>query len=106
MFPSEITDVEDLLAYHETMRLSEHALFEAYKESLRAKDIFHAVFNGDILEHYPRRRRVLIVGPSARFDIQIHVVCDYGDRNEIVAITVYIPDRPRWASDWARAPAH
>jgi hypothetical protein len=100
---NDLTDVEDLLAYHETMRLSEHALYEACKESLRAKDIFHAIFNGEILEHYPRRRRVLIVGPSVRFDLQIHVVCDYADRDEIVAVTVYIPDRPRWATDSARA---
>jgi hypothetical protein len=103
MVLSDMTEVEDLLADHETMRLTEHALYEAYKESLRAKDIFHAIFNGEILEHYPRRRRVLIVGPSVRFDLQIHVVCDYRDRDEILAVTVYIPDRPRWATDWARA---
>lgn len=100
---TDMTEVEDLLAHHETMRLSEHALYEAYKESLRAKDVFHAIFNGDILENYPRRRRVLIVGPSVRFDLRIHVVCDYADRDEIVAVTVYIPDRPRWASDSVRA---
>jgi hypothetical protein len=98
-----ITEVDDLFAYHEMMRLSEHALYEAYKESLRAKDVFHAIFNGEILEHYPRRKRVLIVGPSIGFDLQIHVVCEYADRDEIVAITVYIPDRPRWATDRARA---
>ena len=98
-----ITEVEDLLASHEAMRLTEHALFEAYKESLRAKDIFHAIFNGDVLEHYPRRHRVLIVGPSMGFDLHIHVVCDYAHRDEILAITVYIPDRPRWTSDWTRA---
>jgi hypothetical protein len=46
---------------------------------------------------------VLIVGPTARFDLQIHVVCEYASRDEILAITVYIPDRPRWASDSARA---
>lgn len=98
-----ISEIEDLLAYHETMRLTEHALFEAHKESLRAKDIFHAIFNGEVLEHYPRRHRVLIVGPSIGFDLQIHVVCEYAHRDEIVAITVYIPDRPQWATDWARA---
>jgi hypothetical protein len=98
-----ITEVEDLLASHDTMRLSEHALYEAYKESLRARDIFHAIFNGKVLEHYPRRHRVLIVGPTIGFDLRIHVVCEYADRDEIVAITVYIPDRPRWATDWLRA---
>jgi hypothetical protein len=103
MATADMTEVEDLLAHHEAMRLTEHALYEAYKESLRARDVFHAIFNGDILENYPRRRRVLIVGPSVRFDLRIHVVCDYADRDEIVAVTVYIPDRPRWASDSARA---
>ncbi len=98
-----ITEVDDLFAYHEFMRLSEHALYEAYKESLRAKDVFHAIFNGEILEHYPRRKRVLIVGPSMGFDLQIHVVCEYANRDELVAITVYIPDRPRWTTDRARA---
>lgn len=98
-----IHEVDDLLAYHDRMRLSEHALLEAYKESLRAKDVFHAVFNGEILEHYPRRQRVLIAGPSARYDLCIHVVCEYAHRDTIVAITVYIPDRPGWATDHARA---
>lgn len=97
-----ITEVEDLLASRDTMRLTQHALYEAHKESLRAKDVFYAIFNGEILEHYPRRHRVLIVGPTVGFDVQIHVVCDYADREEIVAITVYIPDRPHWATDWAR----
>jgi len=100
---NDLTQVDELLAHRETMRVTRHALFEAHKESLRATDIFHAVFNGHILEHYPQRRRVLIVGPSARFDLQIHVVCDYTDRDEILAVTVYIPDRPRWASDSMRA---
>ena len=103
MIVDDLTKVEELLAHRETMRLTRHALFEAHKESLRATDIFHAVFNGHILEHYPARRRILIVGPSVRFDLKIHVVCDYADRDEILAVTVYIPDRPHWASDSARA---
>lgn len=98
-----ITGVDDLLASHDTMRLTEHALYEAHKESLRAKDVFHAVFNGRVLEHYPRRHRVLIVGPTIGFDLKIHVVCEYADRDEIVGITVYVPDRPQWATDWNRA---
>ena len=98
-----VTDVAGLLARHDMMRLTEHALYEAYKESLRARDIFYAIFNGEILEHYPNRQRVLIVGPTANFDLQIHVVCEYTGKEEILAITVYIPDRPRWASDWDRA---
>jgi len=97
-----ITDIEDLLAYHHYMRLSEHALREAHKESLRARDVFYAIFNGQILENDRDRRRVLIVGPTIGNDVRLHVVCDYDDDDEIVAITVYVPDRPRWINDVVR----
>jgi len=103
MVINNLSKVDELLAHRETMRLARHALFKGHKESLRATDILHAVFNGHILEHYPQRRRVLIAGPSARFDLQLNVVCDYADRDAILAVTVYIPDRPRWASDSTRA---
>ena len=97
-----ITDVKDLLAYHRYMRLSEHALREAHKESLRAKDVFYAIFNGQILENDRDRWRVLILGPTARYDVRLHVVCDYNGKDEIVAVTVYVPDRPRWSNDTVR----
>ena len=97
-----ITDVKDLLAYHRYMRLSEHALREAHKESLHAKDVFYAIFNGQILENDHDRRRALIIGPSVEHDVQLHVVCDYDDDDEIVAVTVYVPDRPQWITDVVR----
>jgi hypothetical protein len=97
-----VNNVEDILAYRKSMRFSDHGLREAHKESLRAEEVFHAVFNGEILEHYWRRRRVLIVGPVPRLDLSIHVVCDYSDLQEIVIITVYVPDRPRWINELVR----
>ncbi|MBN1178692.1 MAG: DUF4258 domain-containing protein [Anaerolineae bacterium] len=99
------TDLEDLLTYFRYMRLSDHALREANKESLHARDVFHAIFNGKILEHYCDRKRVLVVGPSARFDIEIHIVCDYADTEELVAVTVYVPDRPIWINELVRSPS-
>lgn len=98
-----ITNVEDLLARRRTMRLSNHALREAHKEGLRARDIFYAVFNGRLLEHYPERERVLIAGPLPQLDLAVHVVCEYSDPVELVAITIYIPDRPKWVNAVLRA---
>jgi hypothetical protein len=95
-------DVQDLLEYYSQMRLSEHALREVHKESLRAKDVFHAVFNGTIVEDYPERQRLLIVGPCRRPEVQLHVVCEYTEGDEIVAVTVYIPDRPKWINEVVR----
>lgn len=99
-----LTDVEDLLARFETMRLSDHALREAHKEGLHARDVFHAVFNGEVLENYRDRKRLLIVGPLPDSELQLHVVCDYEDEEELVAVTVYVPDRPKWINDIARNP--
>ncbi len=97
-----IKSVKDLLLYRESMRFSDHGLREAHKEGLRAEEIFHAVFQGEILEQYWRRRRALIVGPVPRLDLQIHVVCDYSDPKEIVIITVYVPDKPHWVNELVR----
>ena len=98
-----IADIEDLLAWREELRVSEHALREAHKEGLWGKDIIHAILNGEVVEHYKDRERVLIVGPMIDFDIPIHVICDYADKKEIVAVTVYIPNRPKWLTAQTRS---
>ncbi len=98
----DIQDTQDLLELRDELRVSRHALREAYKEGLRGKDIIYAIFEGEVIEHYPRRRRVLIAGPMADTAIPLHVVCDYTDLNEIVAVTVYIPKRSRWLANMVR----
>ena len=97
-----IQDTDDLLAYRERLRVSMHALYEAYKEGLQGKDIVYAIFEGEIIEHYPRRNRVLIIGPIRQHNPPLHVVCDYTDYEEIVAVTVYIPSRAKWMGDLVR----
>jgi len=97
-----IYDAQDLLERRYKLRVSLHALREAYKEGLRGKDILHAIFEGEIIERYPNRDRVLILGPIAESDLPLHVVCDYKDTKEIVAVTVYVPSREEWAGDAVR----
>jgi hypothetical protein len=97
-----IYDTEDLLERRHKLRVSLHALHEAYKEGLHGKDILYAIFEGEIIEWYPDRDRVLILGPVTESDLPLHVVCDYKDTKEIVAITVYVPSREEWAGDTVR----
>ena len=97
-----IYDTEDLLERRYKLRFSYHALREAYKEGLRGRDILHAIFRGEIIERYPNRDRVLILGPVAESAVPLHIVCDYTDDQEIVAVTVYIPNRSEWAADAVR----
>ncbi len=95
-------NTEELLTRRSSLRVSEHALREAHKEGLYGKDIIYAIFNGEIIERYFDRERVLIVGPAIGGDLPLHVVCDYGDREEIVVVTVYIPNRTKWITDVRR----
>ena len=98
----DIQDTEDLLELGSELRVSKHALREAYKEGLRGKDIIYAIFKGEVIEHYPRRRRVLISGPIIESNVPVHIVCDYVDTDEIVAVTVYIPHRSHWTANLLR----
>lgn len=97
-----IQDTQDLLELWSELRVSRHAMREAYKEGLQGKDIIYAIFKGKVIEHYPWRRRVLIAGPVTTADVPLHVVCDYTDAREIVAVTVYIPDRTQWVGSQNR----
>ena len=97
-----IRDLEDLLERRRYLRVSIHAMREAYKEGLRGKDILHAIFRGRVIERYPDRDRVLVAGRSPRANVPLHVVCDYADAREIVAVTVYIPSRAEWAGHLIR----
>jgi hypothetical protein len=89
---------DDLFAGRTELRVSEHALREAHKEGIRAKDIIYLVLTGEVIERYPNRRRILVSGRYRDTDLNVHVVCDYSDPIEVVVTTVYIPTRSRWRS--------
>ncbi len=93
---------EDLFAGRTALRVSEHALREAHKEGIRGKDIIYAILTGEVVERYPDRRRALVSGKYRGTDLHVHVVCDYSDYDEIVAVTVYIPTRDTWSSHCQR----
>jgi len=95
--PETLPYRNDLLAGRTELRISEHALREAHKEGLRGKDIVYTMLTGEVVERYPERRRALVAGRYPGSEMPIHVVCDYSDFDEIVAVTVYIPTRDRWS---------
>jgi len=80
-------------------RIAVHALTEASKDGIRVKDIVRAILTGEAIEFYPERERLLILGYHPENNIPIHVVCDYSDPDEVVAVTVYIPGRSEWIAD-------
>ncbi|HET91949.1 MAG TPA: DUF4258 domain-containing protein [Chloroflexi bacterium] len=101
-----VQDTEDLLEFWSELRVSVHALREAYKEGLRGRDILYAIFKGQVIEWYPERNRVLIRGPIPQTDVPLHVACDYRDYEELVVVTVYIPNPPQWPAHLAKRHRH
>ena len=85
--------------------LSQHAQTEAAEEQISVDDIKHVILIGTELELYPHDPRgpsCLVVGqdPTGRW---VHVVCGNFDRENLLIITVYLPQPPKWQDPWTRA---
>jgi len=80
----------------------DHAITEAFKDSLSVNDMLHVLLNGEIIEDYPERSRCLVYG-NLPGGIPVHVVVDYA-RFEIEIVTTYIPDERAWIGFKVRKP--
>ena len=76
-----------------------HALEEmsAESEMIRAEEVRHVIFNGEIIENYPEDKRghsCLLLGISAQ-NRPLHVVCAPKE-GYLAIITAYIPALEKW----------
>lgn len=84
--------------------LSSHAEKERGEEEIGIDDIANAILRGEELEPYPEDQR----GESCLFvgkDLDkrwIHVLCGNFDREDLLIITVYIPEPPKWKDPFTR----
>lgn len=91
--------------FRDQFELSEHAQKEAAEEQISVDDIKSAILTGQELEPYPHDPRgpsCLMVGQAAT-GRWIHVVCGNFDRENLLIITVYLPQPPKWQDPWTRA---
>ena len=84
------------------VRITDHAVEEAFDDSLTYEEIYSSVIQGEIIENYPNDKpypSCLILGKNFS-DKPIHSVWAYNPENLwAVLITVYRPDSERWI-DW------
>jgi len=82
-----------------TTSLTDHAYEEAQADNLSFNEIFFSVFQGEIIEEYPKDRpypSCLIYGDTFLGE-PVHSVWGYNQANRwAVLITVYRPDSKRW----------
>lgn len=96
-------DIETLKQYYknDTVIVSEHAAERFRQRNIKARDIRHAVLNGEIIEQYPDDfpfPSCLILGKTTNGQ-HIHIVMsDEGSMSRI--ITAYYPDKYKWSADF------
>lgn len=82
-----------------TYSVRPHAVQHALAEGFSPKHIAEAIQNGRVIESYSDRNRCLVCGRArltARVNIDLHVVCDYGDHDMLDIVTAYVPDSEVW----------
>jgi len=76
-----------------------HAIQHALKEGFDRKHMVEAIMTGEIIEAYPKEKRVLVSGQvmlTETLKSYIHVVCEFSDVHYVEFVTAYIPDRKFW----------
>jgi len=96
----DITKIRRLLLNNKI--IYKHARVEGEKDGLDELDMKEALITGKIVEDYfPERKRLLVAGINGE-DIPIHLVLDYSKENLIKIVTVYVPDKNKFAGFYRR----
>ena|SRR3989304_10172441 len=80
--------------------ISKHAFAEAFQDNFSLEDILNGIQDGEVIENYLERKRLLIYAKLR--SKAIHIVVDYSEVNYIWIVTVYKPDPNEWISDKVR----
>jgi hypothetical protein len=97
-------DIAQAKVKQDEFELSQHAQREAAAEQISVDDIKDAILAGQELEPYPNDPRgpsCLMVGQD-RSGRWIHVLCGNFDRENLLIITVYLPQPPKWKDPFTR----
>lgn len=101
--------IEDIIdaVHHNRIRITDHADEETHADDLSFDEVFFSVFQGEIIEDYPKDApypSCLIYGDTFIGD-PVHSVWAYNEDNRwAVLITVYRPDPNRWIDRRYRRP--
>ncbi len=75
--------------------ISDHAIIEARKDGIdpdTVKKLEWTAINGEIIEQYHDRRRVLVYAELKDDSLPVHIIVDYSFPDEPVIVTAYVPD--------------
>ena len=79
--------------------ISDHAIMEARKDGIEpnaVEKLEWIAINGDVIEEYIDRERILIYGNLVDDNLPVHIIVDISFLEEPVIVTSYIPDSRYW----------
>ena len=79
--------------------ISDHAIMEARKDGIEPNTVEKLewiAINGDVIEEYIDRERILIYGNLVDDNLPVHIIVDYSLLQEPVIVTSYVPDSRYW----------
>ena len=79
--------------------ISDHAIIEARKDGIAPRTVEKlewVAINGEVIEEYVDRKRVLIYAELKEENLPVHIIVDYSFREEPVIVTAYVPDSRYW----------
>jgi hypothetical protein len=84
--------------------MTQHARVQAGRRQILDEELVTALADGEILENYsddPRGPSALILG-HADAGRPIHAVCAFDPNGNLLIITAYEPEPPRWSDERTR----
>jgi len=79
--------------------ISDHAIIEARKDGIEPNTVEKlewVAINGEVIEEYIDRERILIYAELIEPNLPVHVIVDYSYLDEPVIVTSYVPDSRYW----------
>ena len=79
--------------------ISDHAIIEARKDGIDPRTVEKlewVAINGEVIEEYIDRKKVLIYAELQEEKLPVHIVVDYSFSEEPVIVTSYVPDSKYW----------
>ena len=79
--------------------ISDHAIMEARKDGIEPNTVEKlewVAINGEVIEEYIDRERILIYAALVEHNLPVHIIVDHSFWEEPVIVTSYVPNRRYW----------
>ena len=84
------------------IRYTSHARIESLKDGLTIdNDLEYTLMHGEVIEEYPDRDRMLLLGFASDTGFPIHIIAEYYEGDDVVTVvSAYVPEDDQWDKNY------